>query len=108
MSDVYRGLLSGLSLFTVYIALRLAVVFIRRMRGTKRQRIANHVFWMTVALLITAGLLLCRIVRDMGDNVELAWWDILRGVQALAMIAGLYPIWSNEKKRTSQTESVRS
>lgn len=107
MNDAYRGMIIVVSLVSLYMAIRLAVVYLRHWRKDRRWWLMPHVFYLTLALLVTTSLISYVIGTATGTNEPLSVLEIFRLVQVLLICAGLRPLWvhhqSIAQKRSDQT-----
>lgn len=98
MNDAFRGAVIVGAVVAFYFAVRLCWVHAR----TRRRHIRWHVLPMTLALLVTSGLICARLLVESGSNEALVWWDLLRTVQVSLLVAGLRPLWAHHRDRPNR------
>lgn len=97
MNDAARGAIIVGALFALYLALRLAFVHLRKWRTDRRRHVMSHVFHLTLALVVTAGLIVYTVGDATGSNAALTWWEYGRVVQVSLICAGLRPLWTHHR-----------
>lgn len=101
MNDAYRGAIIVVSLAGLYLATRLALAFLPL---KARRRIRVHVFWLSLALVATTGIIVSSLAERIGENAPLSWQEWLRLPQVAAIAAGLHPLWAHRRDRHSSQE----
>lgn len=94
MTQVVRGVAVFGATLAAYYSLRLLLAFVH----SPRHQIASHVLWMNTALLITAGVIVARMVLVWGGRPALSAWDLAIAVQVICLVAGLRPVWRHHNK----------
>ncbi len=97
MNDAFRGAIMVGAMAAFYLALRLAFVYLRHWRRDRRRHIMPHVFFLTLALAVTTGIIIFSVVDASGENVPLSWWEGGRMIQVALVYAGLRPLWAHNR-----------
>lgn len=83
-----------------YMAARLSFVYLRHWRKDRRRHVMSHVFFLTLALGVTSGLIVYTISEATGQNAPLSWWEGARMAQVSLICVGLRPLWVHHRLLT--------